>query len=231
MTAERSSPKLSSYKIAETFLSINGEGTRAGQLSFFIRFVGCNLQCGYCDTKWANVPEAPHKLLTGDQIYALVRESGSENVTITGGEPMIQPEISPLLELLCRDPALYVEVETNGSVALSQYLSLQNRPAFTMDYKLPSSGMERFMVHENLPLLTEKDTVKFVCGSQEDLVRAKEIIDQYGLSGRTHVYLSPVFGAISPAHMVDFMKENRMVGVNLQLQLHKVIWDPEKRGV
>jgi 7-carboxy-7-deazaguanine synthase len=231
MTVERSKAELSNYKIAETFLSINGEGTRAGQLAFFIRFVGCNLQCGYCDTKWANMPEAPYELLTEDMLYALVKESGSENVTVTGGEPMIQPEISPLLELLCRDPALYVEVETNGSVPLSQYLSAQNRPSFTMDYKLPSSGMERFMILENLPLLDQRDTVKFVCGSQEDLIRAKEIIDGYALSSRTHVYLSPVFGAISPAHMVEFMKENHMVGVNLQLQLHKVIWDPEKRGV
>jgi 7-carboxy-7-deazaguanine synthase len=217
--------------VAETFLSINGEGTRAGQLAFFIRFTGCNLRCSYCDTAWANAPDAPHQVLTEQQLCALVRDSGSRNVTITGGEPLLQSDVKTFLSLLCQDSSLFVEIETNGAVPLMPFCDIPNRPSFTMDYKLPSSNMEKCMVLENLPLLTQRDTLKFVCGSQEDLERAAEIIEEYQLQGRTHIYLSPVYGKISPADMVEFMKARRLNDVNLQLQLHKFIWDPEKRGV
>jgi 7-carboxy-7-deazaguanine synthase len=219
------------YHVAETFLSINGEGTRAGQLAFFLRFTGCNLGCSYCDTAWAKVPGAAYTPMDQDQLYSLVKASGSQNVTITGGEPLLQGDIYPLLALLCRDPQLYVEVETNGSLPLSPFLDIPDRPSFTMDYKLPSSGMESHMYLENLQVLGPQDTVKFVCGSQEDLDRAREILTDYHLVGRTHVYLSPVFGAMDPADMVEYMKVHQLCGVNLQLQLHKFIWDPEKRGV
>lgn len=219
------------YNIAETFLSINGEGTHAGQLAYFIRFTGCNLRCDYCDTKWAQELSATRARLTAEQLYRQVRESGASNVTVTGGEPMIQENIGALLDLLCRDPELYVEVETNGSVDLRPYLEQAVRPSFTMDYKLSASGMEDHMFLPNLPLLTKNDTVKFVCGSGSDLVRAREIIGQYDLAGHTRVYLSPVFGSIQPADMVEFMKENKMNGVTLQIQLHKVIWDPNRQGV
>ena len=222
---------MSSYNVAETFLSINGEGTRAGQLAFFIRFTGCNLSCGYCDTKWASGPEAPCTPMTQEELYVAVKESGAENVTVTGGEPLLQQNVKELLALLSRDPQLYVEIETNGSIPLAPFLDIPNRPSFTMDYKLPGSGMERFMCRENFQYLDARDTVKFVCGSREDLLRAVEIMEEYRLVGRTHVYLSPVFGSIQPADMVEFMKEHRLTGVTLQLQMHKYIWDPEKKGV
>ena len=222
---------MSSYNVAETFLSINGEGTKAGQLAFFIRFTGCNLGCGYCDTKWANVPNAPFTPMTAEGLYARLIESGARNVTITGGEPLLQSDVYSLLALLCRDPQLYVEVETNGSLPLAPFFDIPNRPSFTMDYKLPSSGMEKQMYLPNLSLLDQRDTVKFVCGSRADLDRARSIIAEYGLTEATNVYLSPVFGAIEPSVIVDYMKEHRMNGVTLQLQLHKFIWDPEKRGV
>ena len=160
------------YNIAETFLSINGEGTHAGQLAFFIRFTGCNLRCDYCDTKWAQERSAARAHLTAEELYRQVKESGAKNVTVTGGEPMIQSDIGALLALLCRDPELYVEVETNGSVDLSLILKNTVRPSFTMDYKLSASGMEDHMFLPNLPLLTQNDTVKFVCGSISDLERA-----------------------------------------------------------
>ena len=222
---------MSELRVAETFLSINGEGRRAGQLAFFIRFAGCNLACGYCDTKWANGSDAPFVPMTAEDLYAIARDCGAENVTLTGGEPLLQEDLPALLELLGRDGALYTEIETNGAVPLAPFLALSARPSFTMDYKLPGSGMERFMCLENLPLLTDWDTVKFVCGSRADLNRAAEIMGEYDLIHRTHVYLSPVFGQIDPGDMVEFMKERRLSGVNLQLQMHKFIWDPEKRGV
>ena len=219
------------YKIAETFSSINGEGLKAGQLAFFIRFKGCNLDCSYCDTKWANAPDAPFVEMTDSEIIAEVRKSGIRNVTVTGGEPLIQKDIIPLLERLCGN-GNSVEIETNGAADISHVVGMgENRPVLTMDYKLPSSGMEGFMRKENFPLLGSRDTVKFVSGSLEDLERAAEIISEYKLTERCHVYLSPVFGKIDPQDMVNFMLEKNLNGVNLQLQLHKFIWDPDKRGV
>ena len=98
-----------------------------------------------------------------------------------------------------------------------------------MDYKLPSSGMERHMYTENFALLRAQDTVKFVCGSREDVLRAKEIAAQY--KPCCPLYLSPVFGKIDPAEMTEIMKEEQMGSFRLQLQLHKIIWDPNQRGV
>lgn len=219
------------YKIAEMFSSINGEGTHAGQLAFFIRFTGCNLDCSYCDTKWANVPNAKYTEMTGEEILSEVKKSGIKNVTVTGGEPLIQPNIIPLLEMLCGG-GHYVEIETNGSADVSEVLKIkENRPALTMDYKLPSSGMENHMRTENFYALEKKDTVKFVSGSRADLERALEIIREYGLIGKCAVYISPVFGKIEPAEIVDFMLENKLNRVNVQLQMHKFIWDPNARGV
>lgn len=219
------------YKIAEMFSSINGEGTHAGQLAFFIRFTGCNLNCSYCDTKWANEPNTPYTEMTADEILSEVKKSGIKNVTVTGGEPLIQQEIFPLLEMLCGD-GHYVEIETNGSADVSEVMKIKgNRPALTMDYKLPSSGMENHMRTENFAVLEKKDTVKFVAGSRADLERALEIIREYGLIEKCSVYISPVFGEIEPAEIVDFMLENKLNGVNVQLQMHKFIWDPNARGV
>lgn len=219
------------YKIAEMFSSINGEGTHAGQLAFFIRFTGCNLNCSYCDTKWANVPNAPFTEMTGEEILSEVKKSGIKNVTVTGGEPLIQPNIISLLEMLCGG-GHYVEIETNGSADVSEILKIKGeRPALTMDYKLPSSGMENHMRTENFALLEARDTVKFVSGSRADLERALEIIREYGLIGKCAVYISPVFGEIEPAEIVDFMLENKLNGVNVQLQMHKFIWNPKMRGV
>jgi 7-carboxy-7-deazaguanine synthase len=124
-----------------------------------------------------------------------------------------------------------VEIETNGSVSIDKLVFSAYRPVFTMDYKLPSSGMEEFMCKENFRLLCKHDTVKFVSGSMEDLERAAEIINEYKLDDRCHVFISPVFGEIEPADIVGFMEERNMNKVRLQLQLHKFIWEPTRRGV
>ena len=120
-----------------------------------------------------------------------------------------------------------MEIETNGAVDLSPYRDLPI--SFTMDYKLPGSGMEQSMHLPNLDLLTASDTLKFVCGSTGDLDRAREILASY--RPKAQIYLSPVFGRIDPADMVEYMKRWRMDRVRLQLQLHKFIWDPNERGV
>lgn len=215
-------------KVVEMFTSINGEGTRAGELATFVRFKGCNLRCSYCDTMWANEAECPYEETKPEQIVEEVLATGIRNVTLTGGEPLLQKGMKELLRLLLQTN-LRVEVETNGAVSLADYCI--DRPAFTMDYKLPSSGCEAAMLMGNMELLEAEDTVKFVVGSEEDLNRALEVIRTYDLTNRCHVYLSPVFGSIEPVSIVEFMQKYQLNDVRLQIQMHKVIWDPNQRGV
>ena len=219
------------YKVVETFISINGEGQHAGELALFIRFAGCNLNCNYCDTRWANQPDVVYQEMTETEIKALVADSGVRNVTLTGGEPLLQPGMYQLLEIVGSLPDIRIEIETNGSVDIGPYMTLIRRPAFTLDYKLPGSGMEAGMNTENYRYLTKEDTVKFVISDKADLTRARKIIEQYQLEGRCGIYYSPVFGRIRPAEIVDDMLEHRLNGVHMQLQMHKFIWDPEQRGV
>ncbi|MDD7516491.1 putative 7-carboxy-7-deazaguanine synthase QueE [Ruminococcus flavefaciens] len=216
--------------VVEKFVSINGEGAHAGELAAFIRFRGCNLDCSYCDTSWANCENASAEYETAEEIAEWVAEKGVENVTLTGGEPLLHKECGKVAELLMKQ-GCRVEIETNGSIHLEKLAAAEYRPVFTMDYKLPSSGMEEYMCRDNFRLLGEHDTVKFVSGSMEDLEKAAEIIRDYKLIGRCHVYISPVFGEIDPADIVTFMEENKLNGVRLQLQLHKFIWEPTRRGV
>lgn len=219
------------FKVVETFVSINGEGVLAGQLAVFIRFQGCNLSCSYCDTHWANTTDAVFTLMSEQQIYDFIKETGIRNVTLTGGEPLLQPGILTLLQLLATDNSLHIEVETNGSIDLAPFSRISNSPSFTMDYKLPGSLMEETMLISNFDIIKTKDTVKFVVGSTADLNRAEEIIKTYDLVRKCNIYLSPVFGEINLEEMVNYLKQNRMNGVTMQLQMHKVIWDPNKRGV
>lgn len=219
------------FKVVEKFVSINGEGRRCGQLAIFIRFAGCNLNCSYCDTAWANEKNVSYEIMSSKDIYDYVKTTEVKNITLTGGEPLLQDGIIELLQLFSKDKELNIEIETNGSVLLDKFSKIENPPSFTMDYKLPSSSMESRMNLENFNYLTNKDTVKFVSGSFEDLEKAKEIINRFGLVDKTSVYISPVFGEISLDSIVEFMKANKMNGINLQVQLHKIIWDPSERGV
>ena len=218
------------FEVVESFVSINGESTRAGELAVFVRFKGCNLHCSYCDTKWANELGVEYKSMSAEEICELVKNTGVKNVTLTGGEPLLQGEIENLIEKLISQ-GNRVEIETNGSVDLKKFADLKTRPVFTMDYKLPSSNMEKYMNTDNFSLLEKSDTVKFVSGSIADLEKAVEVIEKYSLSEKCHVYISPVFDKINPAEIVDFMIKRNLNGVRLQLQLHKFIWEPNRRGV
>ncbi len=172
--------------------------------------------------------------LTNPASACLLTKFISLSMSVSGGniiEDLLQPDILPLLQHLTADPQLSVEIETNGSQPLAAVLALPLRPILTVDYKLPGSGMENHMQPQELTQLDKRDVVKFVCGSLDDLQRAAEIIRQLRLISSTNVYLSPVWGQIAPADMVEFMKQNALNGVNLQLQMHKFIWPPEARGV
>jgi 7-carboxy-7-deazaguanine synthase len=222
---------MNSYKVVEKFVSINGEGKRAGELACFIRFAGCNLNCSYCDTSWANEPDVSASFMSDDDIVKFVIESGALNVTLTGGEPLLQKNIHRLIEAILQQTRCNVEIETNGAVSCKPYSTYGERVSITMDYKLPGSCMEKFMLVENLEYLRENDSVKFVISDEKDLKRAAEIVRIYRLDERFTVYFSSAFSRIKPADIVSFMMDEKLCRVKLQLQLHKYIWEPDKRGV
>lgn len=221
------------YNVIEKFLSIDGEGPTAGEIATFIRFGGCNLCCSWCDTAYSIPSYVKGEILSKEDIYEYIRENGAKNVTLTGGEPLIQKDIEELIYFLARHLNILIHIETNGSVPIYNYGRLRKlkNVSFIVDYKLPSSKMENNMDMKNYAALREKDVCKFVIGTEEDLIKAKVIVDRYKLSEKCLVYFSPIITTIEPAVIVEFMKRNKMNNIRLQIQLHKIIWSPETRGV
>lgn len=219
------------FDVVEKFVSINGEGQHSGELAVFIRLRGCNLHCNYCDTRWACTEEAPAERMTELEIIDYIKSTGITRVTLTGGEPLIAENIEILLEVLSNNSNIKVEIETNGSISIEPFVKLKNAPAFTLDYKLAGSGMENKMNLANFQFLQPKDTVKFVCSSISELDKVVEITEQFLLSYKCVVLISPVFGRIEPADMVDYLIKHKRNDIRLQLQLHKFIWNPNTRGV
>ncbi len=215
-------------QVIEKFVSINGEGLKQGELAVFIRFANCNLRCSYCDTKYSfENPKYTDESI--DEILDWVNDQKVKNITLTGGEPLIQADIKKLIERLS-DSGYFIEIETNGSVDIKEFLGIKN-VSFTLDYKLPTSLMEKKMNLENYNYITKTDSVKFVCGNDIDLKKTKEIIDKYDLRNNTRCIISPVYGEIDLDSIVEFMKDNNLNDVKMQIQIHKIIWDPNKRGV
>ena len=214
-------------KVFEIFSSIEGEGIRAGQLCTFIRFSGCNMRCNYCDTTYAQSADVGTEMSV-EEIVAKVREiSNSKNVTITGGEPLWRDhgELVDLFRSLSAED-YEINVETNGSMYVEPY-ALRNT-FFTVDYKSKSCGMNHMMNREMFSQLRSFDVVKFVVGSAADMVDALNFCKEQRI--RARVYVSPVFGQIELSEIVEFMKKNKL-DWTLQVQLHKIIWDPEMKGV
>ncbi|MCR4608658.1 MAG: putative 7-carboxy-7-deazaguanine synthase QueE [Eubacterium sp.] len=223
---------MNGFSVVEKFISINGESRRAGELAVFVRFRGCNLRCNYCDTLWACVDTAECEYMSAQEIYEYIKSTGIKNVTLTGGEPMLQKDIKELLKLLGGDRNLRIEVETNGAVLLDEYYrTVPENISFTVDYKCPGSGMEKLMCLRNFEEIRELDTVKFVVSDRNDLDCMVKIIDTYRLTEKCMVYVSAVFGRIEPQEIVEYMTEHKLNDVRLQLQMHKFIWDPDKCGV
>lgn len=219
--------------VIEQFISLDGEGPTAGELAYFVRFEQCNLRCSWCDTvySWDGTTPVQHK--TPQQIYNDIKASGIRNVTLTGGEPLIQNDIVELVQLLADDDTLLVHIETNGSIDIAPFRSAcpAKNILYILDYKLPESGMEQQMCLENLNQVEHDDVYKFVIASEDDLHRAVEIVKAYQLQHRCQVFFSPVRELIDPLVIVEEMKEQCLNKVRLQLQLHKILWPKEMRGV
>lgn len=223
------------YPVVEKFISINGEGLFQGYPAVFIRFAGCNLNCSYCDTTYAQKTTCPHQPTSKKDLVVYVAQSQVRHVTITGGEPLLQDHLDELLDDLTNLPGITVELETNGSVAISPLATIrkQNNSSliFTLDYKLPSSLMESHNHLDNFNHLTFQDSVKFVIGNQADFLRACQIVNDHQLPGKTNVIFSPVYGKINSSDLVAWLLEKRLSQIKVQLQIHKYIWDPQTKGV
>ena len=213
--------------VNEIFTSIDGEGVRAGELATFVRLAGCNMRCSYCDTDYA-LSIHDGKPMSIEDIKNVCLEAGVHNVTLTGGEPLMQPAAVVLVAALS-EAGFQVNIETNGSIDLGHLMQvlLFTDGFVTMDIKCPSSGMADRNLYDNLYLLRDCDVVKFVVGSKEDLDFMMQHADKF----RCKWYISPVFGKIEPVDIVNYMLEHKLENARVQLQLHKIIWDPAERGV
>lgn len=230
--------------INEIFSSIDGEGIRMGYPVTFIRSYGCNLLCSFCDTLYAVDPQTEEDQenafvsMTPEEILNKCIELNLNKITFTGGEPLIQKDAPELVALLLSN-GFEVNIETNGAVNIEDFNNklvevladdeLLNNLIYTMDYKCPSSGMEDKMIMENIDYLNDVDVLKFVVGTQEDLDKMKSILDQY--TPECNIFVSPVFEQMDPKDIVQFILDNNMQKVRVQLQLHKLIWPVDMRGV
>lgn len=212
--------------VNEKFLSIQGESTHAGRLCYFIRLAGCNLSCAYCDTLYAQdatfgQPETVASLL------AAVRDSGCRLVEITGGEPLTSAACPELCAALVND-GFEVLVETNGSLDVAV---LPEKVIKIVDCKTPSSGEAGKMLAENYMRLSERDEIKFVIADRNDYEYSLEVINRHQLDrwGGTLIF-SAAWGALEPETLAEWMVADR-APARLQLQMHKYIWGPEKKGV
>ncbi|BCJ86568.1 radical SAM protein [Effusibacillus dendaii] len=217
-------------KVNEIFFSIQGESASIGLPTIFVRFTGCNLRCTYCDTKYSYYEGESD---TPEGILEKIRSYGIKRVCLTGGEPLIQPrtEMQRLLDLLAAEN-YEVSIETDGSIDISKF-QLRGRQRFILDMKVPSSAMSNRMDFENLKrIVPERDEVKFVVGNREDYEWARNLMQQYELQPEKGYQLifSPIFGDITYQELVSWLLEDR-IDVRFQVQLHKIVWDPDLRGV
>jgi 7-carboxy-7-deazaguanine synthase len=215
-------------KIHEIFYSIQGESTLAGRPCVLVRLTGCQMRCSWCDTEYAFYEGAWRS--RGD-VVAEVASYGCPLVEITGGEPLLQPAVRPLMVDLC-DAGYEVLLETGGGVHIND---IDPRVRRIVDVKCPGSGEAENNRWENLEVLTTRDEVKFVIADRADYIWAKDVMQRFQLADRCPLHLSPVHATpsapgLEPVRLAEWILEDRLP-VRLQLQLHKYVWDPSTRGV
>ena len=211
-------------KINEIYQSIQGESTWAGWRCVFVRLTACDLRCTYCDTEYAFY-EGKKRLVSEvlDEVLAL----DCPLVEITGGEPLLQKNVLPLMSALC-DAGKTVLIETSGAHDISR---IDPRVHRIMDLKTPGSGECARNLWSNIAHLTPRDEVRFVIGSREDYEWSREQLRTLDLAARCGcVLFSTIFDRIEPREIVDWIVADKLP-VRFQLQMHKFIWDPKQKGV
>ena len=234
--------------VVEIFNSISGEGISSGTIVTFVRTAGCNLRCNYCDTKYSYDVKSANQMFFYE-ILDEISKYGGNNIICTGGEPLEIGTYKRFLPLFLAGNNYNVRIETNGSVELYSkdefnlfnYNSSSKKIKYTLDVKCPSSGMQGFdLINKNIYLLNETDEIKFVIGSKLDFKYSINLIKKYARElGKRKVLLnfSPIFGVYESANLVEDIKfynkdfEDKGLKVRLSLQIHKFIWDFNKKGV
>jgi len=210
-------------KVNEIFYSIQGESSYAGLPCVFIRLTYCNLRCTYCDTEYSFYEGTD---MTIDEIISIVKKYNCNLVEVTGGEPLVQKETLDLMKRLC-DEGYKVLLETSGSLPIE---NVDKRVTIIMDLKTPSSKMMKKNLYSNIDFLKPDDEIKFVIGNREDYEWSKEIIKKYNLKDKCKILMGCVFGELSNLELATWILEDNLP-VRFQMQLHKYIWEPERRGV
>lgn len=210
--------------INEIYHSIQGESSWAGLPCVFVRLTFCDLRCTYCDTEYAFYEG---KKQTLPEILATISALDCSLVEITGGEPLLQKNVLPLMRDLA-DTGHTVLLETSGAHDIS---TVDARVHRIMDLKTPGSGEEERNLWSNIEHLTQRDEVKCVIGSREDYEWSREKVQRFNLAQRCRAVLfSPIFGRIEPREIVEWILTDKL-DVRFQLQMHKFIWPPTLRGV
>jgi len=210
--------------INEIFYSIQGESTYAGRPCIFVRLTGCDLRCTWCDTTYAF--HEGHKMSV-DDVMREVESLGSHLVEVTGGEPLLQPDVYPLMEKLL-DSGRTVLLETGGQIDVSK---VPGGVVKVMDVKCPGSGEVEKNAWNNIDHLGSRDQVKFVIKDRTDYEYARDTTTKHALDRRcAAVLFSPVHGVMDPKILSEWILADRLA-VRLQLQIHKHIWGPDVRGV
>lgn len=207
-------------RISEIFHSIQGESSRVGLPTVFVRLTGCPLRCVWCDTEYAFSGGEMQSL---DEVLAQVAAFNCNTVCVTGGEPLAQKACIDLLRALC-DAGYSVSLETSGALDIGE---VDPRVARIMDIKAPDSGEAEKNRWENIPLLNGHDEVKFVLASEADYAWASDVVKRERLADRCAVLFSPVQGQLSPAALAEWVVRDQLP-VRFQLQLHKVLWGSER---
>lgn len=203
-------------RVYEIFHSLQGESSRIGLPTVFVRLTGCPMRCVYCDTEYAFTGGGN---MTFDEIMEKVASYDTRYVTVTGGEPLAQKACFDLLKRLC-DAGYEVSLETGGAIDTT---NVDQRVAVILDVKTPGSGEMERNVWTNLEHLKSKDEVKFVLCDREDYEWAKQLLAERGISNRCSVLFSPVYSQVNPTELADWILQDRLP-VRMQVQLHKILW-------